>query len=61
MKTTTIKYLGITYTATPKTAPFAKVFGPTENGWALVIGESWRYFQSMQEAITAADKHNARR
>jgi hypothetical protein len=44
-----------------QTASFAKVFGPSEKGWPMVIGESFTYFASMKEAIAAAEAHNSKR
>jgi hypothetical protein len=46
---------------TTQTAPFAKVFAPSEKGWSMVIGESYAFFNSMQEAIAAAEAHNKNR
>ena len=46
---------------TTQAPPFAKVFAPSEKGWSMVIGESVTYFNSMQEAIAAADAHNKQR
>ena len=46
---------------TTQAAPFAKVFAPSEKGWSMVIGESVTYFNSMREAIAAADAHNKQR
>jgi hypothetical protein len=46
---------------TTQAAPFAKVFAPSEKGWSMVIGESVTYFNSMQEAIAAAEAHNKQR
>jgi len=41
--------------------PFAKVFPPSEKGWAVVIGEEWTFYESMHAAVAAAEKHNAQR
>jgi hypothetical protein len=46
---------------TTQTAPFAKVFAPSEKGWSMVIGESVTYFASMNDAIAAAESHNKNR